>query len=451
MATPVIMPRQGQSVESCIIVKWHKKVGDAVKAGDLLFTYETDKASFDEESKIDGILLDIFFAEDSDVPVLTNVCVIGSAGEDPAPFRPGSAGIAGNAAAGNAVEGKAFSENAAEEKATKPVPLVSPRAKNLAERTGVSYSGVAGSGPDGRIIEKDIISLQQQGFAGTRAAAEAGLSGAVSGTGTGIGGRFTLDDLAAAQKSGMLSGTQKPGAQTESAAASAGGYTELKLTNIRKTIANAMLASLTTTAQLTLNSSFNAAGILEYRSWVKANMQTQGMPNITLNDVLLFAVSRVLVLHKSLNANLADDKMRYFDHVHLGVAIDTERGLMVPTIFNADIKSISEICTEAKSLAEQCQKGTINPDLLKGGTFTVTNLGGLGVESFTPVLNPPQTGILGVNNITQRFKNEGGIAGFYPAMGLSLTFDHRAVDGAPAARFLRDLTIFLENFRSNLQ
>ncbi|MDD4188982.1 MAG: dihydrolipoamide acetyltransferase family protein [Eubacteriales bacterium] len=451
MATPVIMPRQGQSVESCIIVKWHKKVGDAVKAGDLLFTYETDKASFDEESKIDGIILAIFYQEDADVPVLTNVCVIGDEGEDPSPYSPGGEATEKAikpdiVAADTAEESEGATKPVpvvAAEGATKPVPVASPRARNLAERAGVDFSRAAGSGPDGRIIEKDIIALQQQGSAGTKAAFAAGLTG--TGAGTGLGGRTTLQDIADAEVSGRQSGS---GVEAE---VSAGDYTEVKLTNIRKVIANAMFASLSTTAQLTLNSSFNAADILEYRRWVKENMQAQGMPNITLNDVLLFAVSRVLLMHKSLNANLVDEKMRYFAHVHLGVAIDTERGLMVPTIFNADAKSISEICTEAKSLVEQCQKGTINPDLLKGGTFTVTNLGGLGVESFTPVLNPPQTGILGVNNITQRFRNEGGAAGFYPAMGLSLTFDHRAVDGAPAARFLKDLTVFLENFRSNIK
>ena len=150
--------------------------------------------------------------------------------------------------------------------------------------------------------------------------------------------------------------------------------------------------------------------------------------------------------HRELNAHFLDDKMLLFNNVNLALAVDTERGLMVPTIFNCDLKSLNEISKEARQLVKMCQTGTINPDLLKGGSFTVTNLGTLGIESFTPVLNPPQTGILGVNTIVRRAREVGGEYEFYPAMGLSLTFDHRAVDGAPAARFLQELASSLENF-----
>ena len=148
-----------------------------------------------------------------------------------------------------------------------------------------------------------------------------------------------------------------------------------------------------------------------------------------------------------MNAHFLEDKIRYFKQVNLGVATDTDRGLMVPTLFGADRLSLNEISVQAKKLIGECRAGTINPDLLKNGSFTVTNLGTLGVESFTPILNPPQTGILGVDTIVQRARQAGnGEIAFYPAMGLSLTFDHRAVDGAPAARFLKDLITNLENF-----
>jgi pyruvate dehydrogenase E2 component (dihydrolipoamide acetyltransferase) len=142
--------------------------------------------------------------------------------------------------------------------------------------------------------------------------------------------------------------------------------------------------------------------------------------------------------------------MLYYKNVHIGVAVDTDRGLMVPTLFNADLKSLNEISKEIKMLVKECQKGTISPDLLKGGTFTITNLGTLDIESFTPVINPPQTGILGVNNITQRVREIDGEYEYYPAMGLSLTFDHRAVDGAPAGKFLKELKVNLESFEALL-
>jgi pyruvate dehydrogenase E2 component (dihydrolipoamide acetyltransferase) len=560
MAVPVIMPRQGQTVESCIIAKWHKKKGDKVNAGDILFTYETDKATFDEEAKENGILLDRFFEEGDDVPVLTNVCVIGQEGEDTSAFNPhrgeeqqaadsktGRTGKEDNKesnkegikiygkrvwtggdgeetggdeekTAGDEEKTNKDSEKASgdeekisgdeektgsdEENAFQGDSIqgekikISPRAKNLAEKIGVDYRYAKPTGPDNRIIEKDIISLIEEGPVFTRAAigeslkagVKAGMAGTVEGEGTGIGGRITTGDLERVTKkleatlttaresnaSHQAASTAQgaPGAQgvagtpgapaapvaTAAPAASITSiappvsmqddreFTEMKLTTIRKTIAKAMYNSLMSTAQLTLNTSFDATEILEFRNKIKQNKDKLKLQNITINDIILFAVSRTLPGHKMLNAHFLDDRILLFDAVHLGVAVDTERGLMVPTIFNSDKKTLSEISMEAKILAEECQKGSINPDFLKGGTFTVTNLGMLDIESFTPVLNPPQAGILGVNNIVPRAREVNGQYVYYPAMGLSLTFDHRAVDGAPAARFLKDLKTNLENF-----
>jgi pyruvate dehydrogenase E2 component (dihydrolipoamide acetyltransferase) len=250
-----------------------------------------------------------------------------------------------------------------------------------------------------------------------------------------VGGRNTAGDLEIA-----------PAA----AATGAGGFEQdyeiVNLSYTRKIIAKNMYTSLSSTAQLTLHVSFDASDILAFRERIKENGDKLGLEDITLNDIILYAVSRTLVNHKELNAHLVEDRMLVFKNVHLGVAVDTERGLMVPTVFNANLKSLNEISREVKELVEQCRRGTINPDKLKGGTFTVTNLGGLGVESFTPILNPPQTGILGVCSVVYRIKKVGGEDKCYPAMGLSLTFDHRALDGAPAARFLKELRDNLENF-----
>jgi len=208
-----------------------------------------------------------------------------------------------------------------------------------------------------------------------------------------------------------------------------------------------MMASLSSMAQLTLNSAFDATEMLSYRASLKKNGEKMGMPNITLNDIVLYAVSRTVLNHKDLNAHLLEgDTMRKFNHVHLGIAVDTPRGLMVPTIRYADLKSLAQISAEAKELAKMAQEGTISPDLLSGATFTVSNLGSMGIESFTPVINPPQTAILGVGTLMTRVKECGDDLKAYKAMGLSLTFDHRAADGAPAARLLKDLCTNLENF-----
>jgi pyruvate dehydrogenase E2 component (dihydrolipoamide acetyltransferase) len=442
MATPVIMPRQGQSVESCLIAKWHKQKGDKVKTGELLFSYETDKAAFDEEAKIDGTMLEIFFGEGDDVPVLTNVCVIGNEGENTAEFNPKAQSATSSKS--ETVLPNAGSAPVAETVASVPGPPVhlneaekikiSPRAQNLAAKTGVDYRYANPTGPYGRIIERDILALRETGPVVTASAKEDYLKSPVQSmvAGTGLGGRITTGDLKApASPAKQIGGPE---------------FEEVKLSNIRKLIAKAMHNSISSTAQLTLNTSFDATDILAFRKKIKENKDRLGLENITINDLVLYAVSRTLLNHRPLNAHFYDDKMLHFKNVHLGVAVDTERGLMVPTIFNANLRSLNEIAAEMKKLASECQKGTINPDLLQGATFTLTNLGTFEIESFTPVLNPPQTGILGINTIVQRAREVDGEYVFYPAIGLSLTFDHRALDGAPVARFLQELKNNLETF-----
>ena len=427
MATAVIMPRQGQSVESCIIGEWFKKVGDPVQEGDILFSYETDKSSFEEPAKQAGTLLAIFYGADDDVPCLTTVGVIGEPGESYAEFAPDQA--AGTAEAPG-MEAPAAKAPAAAAVAAPAVQAegsalrgVSPRARNAAERLHVDPAQAQPTGPNGRVIERDIKALAQ-----------------ASRTGTGLGGRVTAADQAAAPAAQAALAVQ--GADTE--------YQDVKLPNIRKVIAKSMFQSLSTMAQLTHTTSFDATCIMNFRKGLKAAPEQLQVPNITLNDIILFAASRVLPKHPDLNAHFLEDKMRYFRHVNLGIAVDTPRGLMVPTLMRAEEKSLKEIAAEAKALAAACQDGSINPDLLQGASFTVSNLGTLGIEHFTPVINPPQTGILGVDCIVERVRTVDGQITVYPAMGLSLTYDHRALDGAPASRFLQDMRAALENFQALL-
>jgi len=446
MAIPVIMPRQGNTVESCILTEWFVKKGDRVKEGDLLFSYETDKAAFEEESKVNGTVLAIFFNEGEDIPVLTNVCVIGEEGEDITPFIPGGSQEV-KAEEPEKVQEQTAKETVHEEITSEVVKpktdgermFISPRARNLADKIGADIRFATPTGPDGRIIERDVRKLQQEGHLVTSGAKEAYLDLDKPLQGTGVGGRVTTADL------NRPAETTEPAVEVEKAPAAA-EYEEVKLTNIRKVIAKAMHESLSQMAQLTLNTSFDATEIIGLRQKFKANAEKMGLSNITLNDILIYAVSRVLPMHKDLNAHFMGDSIRYFKNVHMGVAVDTERGLMVPTLFNANLKSLNQIAMETKELAKACQKGTISPDNLKGGTFTITNLGALGIESFTPVINPPQTAILGVNTTEQKFRERNGVIESYTSMSLSLTFDHRAVDGAPAARFLKDLKEALENF-----
>ena len=442
MAVAVIMPRQGNTVESCIITKWAKQKGDAVKVGDILFSYETDKAAFDEEAKVEGTLLDVFFQEGDDVPCLTNVCVIGAPGESTAEFAPAGEAAAEapkeeTPAASATVEAAAPAEELAEPAVISGDLKISPRAKALAERTGADLSFVRPTGPDGRVIERDVQALLDAGRV-VSAAARGAYAGGVEGTG--LGGRVTLSDLAA-----------KPAAAAavEVGVPNDDSYTE-PLPNIRKVIARTMHSSLANMAQLTHNITFDCTQIQALRKLFKEKGEEMGMSKVSLNDIVMYAVARTLTMpeHRALNANLIDDgkTMKYFNCVNLGMACDTDRGLMVPTIFGADKMSLKQLSDTAKKLAKECREGHINPDYLQGGSFTVSNVGSYGIESFTPVINPPQTGILGVCGITTRVREVNGQIEAYPAMGLSLTYDHRALDGSPASRFLKDLKYNLENF-----
>ncbi len=207
---------------------------------------------------------------------------------------------------------------------------------------------------------------------------------------------------------------------------------------MRKIISERMLSSLASTAQLTFNGSAQAARILDLRARFKASEAALGLSAVTIGDLVLFAVSRVLTRFPSANATLEGGILRSFERVHLALAVDTPRGLMVPVIRNADLLGLREISAEAKRLAAACQSGSIDPAELSGGTFTVSNLGALGIESFTPVLNAPQVAILGIDAISPRAAaGPGGSLVLEQRMGLSLTVDHQAIDGVPAARLLK--------------
>lgn len=449
MAKPIIMPRQGQSVETCIITEWHKQKGDQVEVGDLLFSYETDKASFEEEAEETGILLEIFFDADDEVPVLTTIGVIGSPGEDFSDLVPKATKEettetnteTNTKAEPQQTQTKMQSDSLPEKISQTAAPdnglKISPRAKNLAIKHNLDYRYAQASGPEGRIIERDIQVLLDKGPQVTSAARSEYLDQASSRAGTGVGGRITTKDLA--QDAKPTTGKTKQAVPTVE-------YIDQPLSNIRKRIGQTMHASLINTAQLTLNASFDATAILAYRKQLKAKQEDLGLENITINDLVTFAVAKTLVAYPELNAHLLENTLRTFTNVHLGIAVDTERGLMVPTVFNANLKSLNELTQTTKQVITQAQSGSINPDELQGGTFTVTNLGTLGIESFTPILNPPQTGILGVCGIEYKQRPNNGGYETYPAMSLSLTIDHRAVDGAPAAKFLQELRHNLENF-----
>ncbi|MDR0554953.1 MAG: 2-oxo acid dehydrogenase subunit E2 [Treponema sp.] len=436
MAHILIMPRQGNTVESCIIDEWKAREGDSVTADTPVCVVETDKATFEVPAGSAGCVLKIIHPAGDDVPVLEPIAVIGAAGEDwqaalgkgegeaPPPAPPRNEG---DAPVAPPPEGK-------------PPVLhgitASPRAKNLAEKEAVSLERMAGTGPNGRIIERDVRAVIESGPGLTAAVKAAGAGATVPAEGSGIGGRVTTMDVASPQTPPSVSPFPDEGA-----------ITDTPIKGIRKIIAARMFRSLAESAQFTLNASAPAARLQELRARMKLAPEDLGLGKVTINDLILFAVSRILPRFPFMNAHKIGDTLRTFERVHLGVAVDTPRGLMVPVIRNADRLSLTRISSEAKRLAAACQNGSAKPEELSGSTFTVTNLGSFGITSFTPVLNAPEVAILGVCGIELKpaalpvGEEADGCCGarFEPAIGFSLTINHQVVDGAPAARFLKAL------------
>jgi len=330
----------------------------------------------------------------------------------------------------------------AAEQATEPQAQASsgasPRAKNLAREKGVDITQVAGTGPQGRVIERDVVAARPAAVSPAAAAKAASEGLEVPGTGSGIGGRVLAADLLAVVP-----------AEVGTAVASIdfpGNRSEIPVKGIRRLVAERMHASLQNSAQLTHNTSADASAVLEYRQKCKTAPEEAGVGAISINDAVLYATVKTLAEFPEFNAHWQGDRIVQFDNVHLGLAVDTPRGLIVPVIRYANLMSLKQLSAEAKRLAKACIEGSFDPDSLLGGTFTVSTLGALGIESFTPVLNTPEVGILGVCAIQPKPVISGDEIEFVPHMGLSLTFDHQAVDGAPAARFLASLREKLANF-----
>ena len=440
MATIVVMPQLGNSVESCIIVEWMIAEGDTVSVDQTLASIETDKSTMEVPSTAEGTVLKLLWEEGDEVPVKDPLIIVGEPGEDISGLVPGGDAAPAEADA-PAEQAAAAPEAAAPAFATeRATGAASPRARALAASNGVDASAITeGSGPHGRVIERDVAAAIAAGPVLTSAARAAGVSAA---EGTGIGGRVSVADAGRTAEAVPAAAVAAPAA----AADFPGASTSAPLKGVRKVVAKRMMESLTSTAQLTLNTTANAAGILAMRKKVKNADEALGLNKITLNDLVCFAVSRTLLKYPVFNAHLEDGVLTEFEQVHLGFACDTPRGLLVPVIRSAQALGLKAFSDEAKRLAGGAIEGSLSPEFLSGGTFTVSNIGSFGIETFTPVINLPQTAILGVGAITPRptVAADGSI-GVEQRLNLSLTIDHQVIDGADGARFLRDLVAAIEN------
>lgn len=433
MAKRVIMPKQGNSVETVILLEWKKDEGDRVQEGETLCEVETDKATFEVPCPASGVLLQKLYGDGDDVPVMQPFAVVGESGET-VPERSVGKDAANESRAMVDVARAEAAPIASRRSSSDPTQeavimgrrdvRISPLARSTAASLGVDesrYREIAGSGPGGRILRRDV-----EAFAADRG----GRSGAYAGAGVAASG---------------------PSAAQESGSVQAGGATpveSVKVTGVRKVIAERMLSSLAQTAQLTLNASADATQLTAYRKKLKAAPESLGVSDITLNDLIMFIIARIVARHRALNAHYVPgqpDEIRRFGSVNLGFAVDDEKGLFVPVIRGADSLTLRALADRAHELASAVHTGEAGPDALRGATFTVTNLGAFGVRDFTPVLNPPEVGIIGVGGIRPEQTYRGDRVLTAPHIGLSLTFDHRATDGGPAARFLQDVAAAIAN------
>ncbi|MBL0156841.1 MAG: 2-oxo acid dehydrogenase subunit E2 [Bryobacterales bacterium] len=422
MATPIEMPKLGNTVEDCLLARWNKHAGDAVAEGELVAEIETDKATFELTSPVAGTLLATFFQPGDLVPVFTNICVVGAPGESAAPFQPQApSSDAAAPAASSPDELRTAPVTAQETRApivqpSGPAAPYSPRARRFAAEHDFRPEHVSGSGPQGRVLEDDLRRLYYQSPRPTSLAKhliETGFE--IQGDASGV---VRASDL---------------------------GPPPERMSRVREHVARRLRESLAVTAQFTMNASADATGLLALRARIKACAEALGIPDINLNEMVMFCAVKALVLMPEVNVGFNDGRIYRHASVNIGFACDTPRGLLVPVVKQAESLSLSELAVRIKTLSKQAADGAISPDDLGGGTFTVSNLGVFGVESFSPILNPPQVAILGVNAIQLKAVRRNGAVEFVDHIGLSLTCDHQVIDGAPGARFLKICREQIEN------
>ncbi len=446
MPTEVLMPKWGLTMKEGKVSRWFKNEGDSVSEGEPLFEVETSKITNTVESPADGILFQILVPAGMTVPVQTVVALLASPGESPQRRE-----VMTETGGGTDVpEPEASTEKPPD--GEKPFVRATPLARRLAKEKHIDLSQVEGTGPGRRITEEDVRRYEESQPKGPdispkamKLAQDAGIDLSTI-KGSGPGGRITkVDILRAMHPSAGQLGVSPPSAGPGRPAARVMAGQTIPLTGMRRLIADNMMTSLHNSAQLTVFVELDATELTAFRDGVREKFRHDETVRISLNDIISLAVCRALRDHPIMNSWLVDDNIVVHDHVHLGIAVALPDGLIVPNVKNAHRKGLLELASEIRSLAAKARSGGLTMDDIQGGTFTISNVSMLGVDGFTPILNPPETAILGVGRTVEKAAVCRGEVGIRTMMTLSLTFDHRVVDGAPAMEFLRSLADLLEN------
>lgn len=393
MAVEVVMPKLGMAMKEGIITSWNIKAGDNVAKGELIASINSEKIETEIEAPTDGTVLDIAVSEDEGVPPGTVICYIGKPNEK-VEVHEGTK-VEEELTASEVPQNVQHPEPLGKEVTNKQRIKISPVAKKIAKTENLDIKSLLGTGPGGRITKVDVLKALEE--------------------------RVAVPEVLEQEESKVI-----------------------PVTGMRKAIANRMHASLQNSAQLTLTMKVDVTDLVALHKEIAEVVQKRYDNKLTITDFVSRAVVLALGDHKEMNSAYIDDAIHQFEHVHLGMAVALEKGLVVPAIRFANNLSLVELSKEIKNVAQKARAGNLNSDDMQGTTFTISNLGSFGIEYFTPVLNAPETGILGVGAIEHVPVYKGKKLRKGSMLPLSLTFDHRVLDGAPAAAFLRTIKRYLE-------
>ncbi len=451
MASEIVLPQWGMEMQDGTIVRWLKQEGDTIEEGEPIVEVETAKLQTELESTASGILSRIVAQEGEIVPIRGVLCVIAEPGEEIAAAAAPAPASAATAPATTTTQAAPASNGAGA-----GVQVV-PAARRLARERGVDLSAVRGSGPSGRILLTDVETALRAPAAPATTADGAGRVPVVPAarrlardngidlatvTGSGPQGRILIEDVEAA-----IAARSAPAA-TAAARPTMDGV--VPLTGIRGAVATRMLQSIQTTAQVTLTTEAIVTEAMQLRRGLSRHHSEEAGGNIGPLPVVVKATAEALKRHPRMNAieTAAADgtaQVQMLAEINIGLAVALEEGLVTPVIRGADGKSLAQLAAENRDLAARTREGRTRPEEISGGTFTITNLGANDIDGFTPIINPPQVGILGVGRVVEKPVITNGEIAKGETMYLSLTFDHRAIDGAPAAEFLQTVKGLLED------
>lgn len=434
MAISIIMPKWGMTMKEGLITKWYKSEGDAIEKGEPFFEVETEKIANVVEAEADGVVFQIVVPEGTTVPVGTILAIIAESGEQLERIEGFKMGEMVETEPSAAKE-----RDAKESKAKKKdFVLATPAARRLAKELAIDLAMVPVSGSGGRVTESDVTKYHEEGPPLPRItplaremANQAGLDISTI-MGTGENGKITKNDVEKAMDAKAVEDKAEP-------------LKSVPFTGMRKAVADNMYNSLQNTAQLTSFSEVDVTEMVEFLHLYWEEYKRDETVRISYNDIIILATSRALKRHPIMNSTFVEDEIVLHDSVHMGVAVALSEGLIVPVLREADKKGVLQIAKEARVLARKAREGDLSVDDLTGGTFTISNVSMFQVDGFTPILKPPETGILGVGRVKEKPAVYEGEIAIRSMMVLSLTFDHRVVDGAPANAFLGTVARYLEH------